>query len=40
MYGILFYSLRTRKEKRGLEQIQEPELTHMSWRKFKWEIRE
>lgn len=39
MYGILFYSLRTRKEKRGLEQIQEPELTHMSWRKFKWEIR-
>ena len=40
LYGILFYSLRARMEKQELALIQDPGLTHMSWRKFKWGTRE
>lgn len=36
-YGILFCSSRARMGKQELEPVQDPGLTHMSWRKSKWE---
>ena len=36
-YGILFCSSRARMGRQELEPVQDPGLTHMSWRKSKWE---